>query len=68
MAEFQEPLSRNEAILQNMFGAENDLGEPQSRIEALLMRLLEVMNTIEGWPEMAALAGKTILEVADDGE
>lgn len=68
MAEFQEPLSRNEAILQNMFGAENDLGEPQSRIEALLMRLLEVMKTIEGWPEMAALAGKTILEVADDGE
>lgn len=68
MADFLEPLSRNEAILQNMLGAENELGEPQSRIEELLMRLLEVMNTIEGWPEMAALAGKTILEVADDGE
>lgn len=68
MADFLEPLSRNEAILQNMLGAENELGEPQSRIEELLMRLLEVMNTIEGWPEMAALAGKTILEVVDDGE
>ena len=33
--------SRNEAILENMLGADNVLGEPQSRIEKLLMELLE---------------------------
>ena len=38
---FNEPESRNEAILQNMLGANNELGEPQSRIEELLMQLLE---------------------------
>lgn len=38
---FDAPQSRNEAILQNILGANNTLGEPQSRIEALLMQLLE---------------------------
>lgn len=33
--------SRNEDILENMLGAHNELGEPKSRIEALLMQLLE---------------------------
>lgn len=35
------PLSRNEAILQNMLGANNILEPPQSREEALLQAILE---------------------------
>ena len=41
MSSFDNPQSRNEAILQNMLGAENTLGAPQSRIESLLMQILE---------------------------
>jgi hypothetical protein len=33
--------SRNENILENMLGAQNPLGDPQSREEALLMQILE---------------------------
>lgn len=66
MADFDTPQSRNEAILQNILGADNDLGEPQSRIEELLMQLLAVMQTIEGWPELVDLAGKTLLEVEEN--
>ena len=39
------PQSANEAILQNMLGETNELREPQSRIEELLIELLE---TLEG--------------------
>ena len=49
--EFDAPQSRNEAILQNMLGADNELGDPMSRIEALLMQLLEVLQNIEGGQE-----------------
>ena len=38
---FEQPQSRNEAILQNMLGAQNELVPPQSRIEALLQAILE---------------------------
>ena len=41
MAEFDEPQSRNEAILQNILGADNDLLPPESRIEILLQMILE---------------------------
>lgn len=34
------PQSRNEAILQNILGADNDLLPPMSRIETLLLQLL----------------------------
>lgn len=44
---FLEPLSANEAILQNMLGGENELREPESRIEALLLELLEQGGTGE---------------------
>lgn len=37
---FEDPQSRNEALLQNILGANNDLGDPQSRNEALLMNIL----------------------------
>ena len=39
--EFGNPQSRNEAILQNMLGADNVIGEPESRIEELLIEILE---------------------------
>lgn len=41
----EAPQSANEAILQNMVGETNELREPQSRIEELLIELLE---TLEG--------------------
>ena len=40
MADFETPESRNEAILQNMLGADNTLLPPESRIETLLLALL----------------------------
>lgn len=69
MADFENPESRNEAILQNMLGADNPLPEePLSRIEALLMQVLQVLQNIEGWSEASALTGKTLLEVGEHGE
>jgi len=44
---FDAPQSRNEAILQNMLGADNELGEPESRIEELLIMLLEEINELK---------------------
>ena len=44
---FSTPQSRNEAILQNMLGADNDLPEPMSRIEVLLIAVLEKLQAIE---------------------
>lgn len=41
MGLFGKPQSRNEAILQNMLGANNQLEPPQSRIEELLTEILE---------------------------
>lgn len=42
--------SRNENILENILGAQNPLGEPQSREEALLMQLLEKLSvTVLKW-------------------
>lgn len=38
---FDQPLSRTEAILQNMLGAENVLEPPMSREEELLTEILE---------------------------
>ena len=40
MPEFDSPQSRNEAILQNILGADNELLPPESRIETLLQQLL----------------------------
>lgn len=42
------PRSRNEAILQNILGANNDLVAPESRIEELLTELLDVLNGGDG--------------------
>lgn len=57
MSDFDAPQSRNEAILQNMLGAENELGDPQSRIEELLMQLLEVLQKIDGYEEALNASG-----------
>lgn len=44
MAEFESPQSRNEAILQNILGADNELLPPESRIETLLQQLLAILS------------------------
>lgn len=49
--DYGEPESRNEAILQNMLGAENELLPPESRIEALLIDLLEELQNGGGGGE-----------------
>lgn len=41
---FDAPQSRNEAILQNILGADNQLLPPESRIEVLLQMLLEELD------------------------
>lgn len=64
---FDAPQSRNEAILQNILGADNVLGEPQSRIEALLMQILEqgggggAVNSVNGQ------TGTVVLDANDVG-
>lgn len=42
---FDAPQSRNEAILQNILGASNELEAPQSRIESLLLQLLTMISS-----------------------
>lgn len=44
MAEMLAPESRNEAILQNMLGEDNELLAPESRIEVLLQALLQKLG------------------------
>ena len=44
VSEFGTPESRNEAILQNILGGNNSLLYPESRIETLLLALLEQQN------------------------
>ena len=46
MAEFDSPQSRNEAILQNILGADNVLLPPQSRNEAILQNILGADNVL----------------------
>ena len=63
MPDFNEPQSRNEAILQNCLGANNELGEPQSRIEELLMMLLEALSG--GGGDVTAAAVLAAMEAMD---
>lgn len=60
--DFQTPQSRNEAILQNMLGAQNELEPPQSRIEALLLGLLAKLGTME---KVVRYIGVTTTELTD---
>ena len=54
--------SRNENILENMLGASNPLGEPQSREEALLMQLLNKISVID---KAIIWQGVTTTEITD---
>lgn len=49
MSVFDKPQSRAEAILQNILGANNTLGAPQSRIEVLLMMLIVIGYYVDGF-------------------
>ena len=44
VSEFGSPESRNEALLQNILGGNNDIEYPFSRIEVLLLALMEKIN------------------------
>lgn len=44
VSEFGDPQSRNEALLQNMLGGQNQILYPVSRIEVLLLALMNKMN------------------------
>lgn len=57
------PQSRNEAILQNMLGEDNELEAPQSRIEVLLQALLEKLEASA--PAIPEEDGDYKLHVAD---
>ena len=63
MADFEQPESRNEAILQNMLGANNELLEPVSRIEALLLQLLG--SSTPAVPITAGIYGLRVTIVED---
>lgn len=57
--------SRNENILENMLGAHNELGKPQSRIEQLLMWLLEQGGG--GGEELIILNSEAQTEIPSNG-
>lgn len=54
--------SRTENILENMLGASNPLGEPQSREEALLMQILNKISVID---KAIIWRGVTTTEITD---
>lgn len=64
---FDAPQSRNEAILQNILGANNVLGEPQSRIEALLMQILEQGGGGGAVDSVNGKTGTVVLDADDVG-
>lgn len=68
---FDEPQSRNEAILQNILGADNELLPPFSRIEVLLLELLQQtgMTNEEIAKKLAApLDGSGNVDEGTDGQ
>ena len=54
--------SRNENILENMLGAENELAEPQSRVEELL---IDIYNQGTGLPEVDSDDNGKVLAVVN---
>lgn len=65
MPEFDTPLSRNEAILQNICGAENVLVLPKSRIEELLQAIYfkKIAESPEDLEQMLEDAGIDLDEI-----
>lgn len=41
------PFSRNEAILENILGADNTIVAPQSRIEELLIEIMNMLGEMD---------------------
>ena len=67
MPDFDAPQSRNEALLQNLLGAENDFGPPQSPIEAILQNMLGANNVIREPESRNEALLKQILENGGPG-
>lgn len=60
--DFREPQSRNEALLQNLLGAENPFGEPQSPNEAILQNMLGADNVLR---EPESVIEELLIQVKD---
>ena len=58
-----DPLSRNEAYLQNALGESHEMSDPQSRIEELLQELVEA---IQSGGEAASVSFLTVAPTADN--
>lgn len=77
MEEFRTPLSRAEAILENILGAENELQDPLSNVEEILLSILndtpytkepetlieEMLLAIKEGTEMDAIAKNRVEEI-----
>ena len=64
MPTLEAPQSRIEALLQNILGEDYDIGEPQSRNEALLMAIDEEIEGMAGEPITTA----EIMDIINDIE
>lgn len=65
MSEFKTPLSRTEAILQNILGDDNELSTPLSRIEKLLMAILKKTDYTD---DILSQAEEILYAILKDGE
>lgn len=64
MNENENPQSRNEALLQNILGDDNETGAPQSRVEAILQNMLGANNALE---EPQSRNEKLLMEILEQG-
>lgn len=64
MNENENPQSRNEALLQNILGDDNETGAPQSRIEAILQNILGANNALE---EPQSRNEKLLMKILEEG-
>lgn len=62
------PQSRNEAILQNILGEHNDLGPAQSRIEAILLAILNGGDIGEPYTDPPRCEIEELLVAIKNGE
>lgn len=62
-----DPLSRNEALLQNALGEHNEVGDPQSRIEALLAELVDAIQAGGGTADGVAYLTEAPTSANTDG-
>lgn len=62
----KQPLSRNEAYLQNALGEQHEMGDPQSRNEELLQELVDAIQN--GGGIVSAIAFQTKAPTSDNTE